>query len=185
METVDNGWAPGTPMRGNPAGMPACGTCTHVHRVTDSIAPSGITLTYEVACFCGCTVSGADYLRGVVTVADISTFDSTHATTDHDDDGPSFGPRALADAPRVELGGLRSGRVEHEHGGLGVHSDLGIGGQLLRFCGGLWLRGCQLLLNAAIPAGRLRVGDLSAQRGPLLGGVERQVHGVDGAEVTA
>lgn len=98
------------------------------------------------------------------------------------DDGPSFGPRAL---PDPGVGRLRSGRPEHGHDGLGVHQDLGIGRQLLGLCGRLWLRGCQLLVDAACSAGRPRTVDLPAERRPVQGGVQRQMHRGDGPGVTA
>lgn len=98
----------GTPLRGSDVGLPACSSCTHVHRVTDEIASSGIIVTYDISCpECPCTASGETYGRGVTDTADVASFDATHltavydhddeycgsvATPDHDDDGPSFGP---------------------------------------------------------------------------------------------
>lgn len=138
----------GTHLRGNPAGMPACGSCSHVHRVTDSTI--NIDLVYDIRCpVCGCTASGDSYDRGVVDTSPVDRYQRPAERDDYDiravwndDDycGSISFPRCLPDRhrdagaarPMVPSRDLRGGRL----GGLvwsGVSKFLGdFCGQLVR-----------------------------------------------------
>lgn len=64
----------GASVRGGIGGHPACGSCAHVHRVTDRGKVGNnqdIALVYDIACpepGCYCTASGDAYDRGIVDV---------------------------------------------------------------------------------------------------------------------
>lgn len=85
--------------------------------------------------------------------------------------GPSF-VKLIADATFND-GGLRGGRAEHGHAGLGLHPDLGSGRKLYRLLGRLRVPGRRLLGHAPGAAGRARSVDLPHERGSLPGRVER------------
>lgn len=51
-------------------GHAPCGTCTHVHRVTETLG--ALTVTWDPACSCGCIASGVHYDRGISDTGDLT-----------------------------------------------------------------------------------------------------------------
>lgn len=59
----------GARVRGMLLANSECRSCGHRYRFTDHDIPSGNDVTYDAACPCGCTASGAEYEQGIVEVA--------------------------------------------------------------------------------------------------------------------